>query len=204
MKKYIVNKTINYILTKNKCTSEEIDIIRYGLSNVYLQITKLLVISSIAIYLNLFTPFLIFIIFFNFIRAFSFGMHAKKSWQCWISSIIIFIGIPFLMTHISVPILIKQIVCILLVLLIYKNSPSDTEKRPIISFKRRNIYKFLSTIIAISYAFLILYLKNNILTNALLFSLLLQSIIISPITYKLFGLTYNNYKYYGKEDIYVC
>jgi accessory gene regulator protein AgrB len=39
-------------------------------------------------------------------------------------------------------------------------------------------------------------IKNNTLSNCFIFALIIQIIIMLPITYKLFGVSYNNYKNY--------
>ena len=93
----------------------------------------------------------------------------------------------------------KILLCIINILLIYKWSPADTEKRPIVSKKRREIYKTLSTIIAITFSFISILISNQFISNCLLFSLILENLLISPITYKLFKLPYNNYITYLKK-----
>ncbi len=199
MKKRIIDAIMNYIKENKNVTNDEIEIIRYGISNLYLQITKTVVITILAIALKIFIPYLIFIMAYNILRLPSFGLHAKKSYQCWISSIIIFILIPYLATIIDVNIYLKVAIlsCTIVYMTIY--SPADTEKRPIINPKRRLIYKYLSSILSIVYSFLCIFINFKIVENTLMFSLILQCIIISPITYKIFGLTYDNYKKYRKE-----
>ena len=200
MKDYVVSKTLNYIYAHKDYTDLEKDTIGYGISNLYLQLTKTIVITSIAIIFKIFIPYLIFTILYNIIRMPSFGVHAKKSWHCWISSLIIFNVVPYLTTITNLNINIKIIVLLISILYITYYSPADTEKRPIISPKRRKIYKLLSSILSIVYSLLCLHIKDKIVSNALLFSLILQCIIISPSTYKLFGQPYNNYKKYLRKE----
>ena len=76
----------------------------------------------------------------------------------------------------------------------FKNSPADTKKRPIVNHKRRLIYKIISTILAIIFVTLSILIKNNYISNCLIFGLVLQNILISPLTYKIFKQPYNNYK----------
>ena len=92
----------------------------------------------------------------------------------------------------------KIIIGIIFTIGILLFSPADTKKRPIINKKRRKIYKILSTIISIIYVILSVIIKNNYIENCLIFSIILQNILISPITYKIFNLPYNNYKEYTK------
>ena len=79
----------------------------------------------------------------------------------------------------------------------YKNSPADTHKKPIVNPKRRLFFKYLSVLITIIYSFIILFSKDVFIINCLLFALLVQSLLISPTVYKLFKMPYNNYKKYN-------
>ena len=81
----------------------------------------------------------------------------------------------------------------------FKNSPADTKKRPIVSRKRRNIYKFISTISVIIYSFIVIIIDNNFMTNCIIFSIIIQNFVISPSVYKIFKLPYNNYITFLKE-----
>ena len=201
MKEVIVNKTLNYIIKHKELTNYDMDIIKYGISNLYLQISKIIVITTLAIILKIFIPYLIFTIFYNIIRMPSFGIHAKKSWQCWVSSIIFFIGFPYLLTVITINSYMHFLIITFSIIYITIYSPADTIKRPIISKKRRRIYKILSCIISILYALFSYLVKDKIVSYSLLFSLVLQCIIISPITYKIFGMPYNNYKRYVEKEV---
>lgn len=196
MKKFVIKSLMNYIKNSKQYSEEELETIEYGISNLYLQITKTIVITAIAIVLKIFIPYLIFIITYNIIRMPSFGVHAKKSWHCWVSSIIIFNAFPYLITIVNLDGYIKIILLISATLYLTYYSPADTEKRPIISARRRKMYKCVSCIISIIYSFLCLYIKDQVVANAFLFSLILQCFIVSPFTYKLFGQPYNNYKNY--------
>ena len=43
------------------------------------------------------------------------------------------------------------------------------------------------------------FIKDNILSNTLTFAILLEMVMVLPISYKLFGLTYNNYLNYQER-----
>ena len=79
-----------------------------------------------------------------------------------------------------------------------KYAPADTEKRPLINKKKRIIYKVLTLVITFIYLVISLILKNQTIINALYLSTILETIQILPITYKLYGVRYNNYKNYKK------
>lgn len=197
MKEVFINNSMNLIQKYYPNYSEtKLAELKYGLLGLYLMITKSIIIFGIALYLGIFKELLIFTIIYNILRAPSFGIHASKSWICLVSSASIFIFFTYLSATISIPINIKTIIGIIGIILMYKNSPADTAKKPIVSPKRRKIYKIISTFIAIIFTVLSIVIDNNFLTNSFIFSLILQNIMIAPTTYKLFGEPYDNYKSY--------
>lgn len=197
MKKVIVDKCMKLIKNYNKALSrKELDKIKYGLEGLYLTITKLIIIFILSITFGYFKETITLFIIFNIIRFTGFGVHAKRSIDCLIASSIFFIGFPLLCANIYVPVLLKEIIAIPLIILIGIFAPSDTEKRPLINKKKRIIYKILSIIISIIYMALAVIIKNNALSNCFIAALIIQIIIMLPITYKLFGVKYNNYKNY--------
>ena len=198
VKNLILNKCILYIKKNANYSETKIKEIRYGLEGIYLSITKLIIISIISLFLGIFKEMIIYLLIFNILRSQSFGLHATKSWICLLSSTIIFIGIPYLCLFINIPINIKVVICIVGLIFMYKNSPADTHKKPIVSKKRRQRYKFASVILTIIYAFIALLIQNNFLANCFMFSIILQNFMISHTTYKIFKLPYNNYIYFLK------
>ena len=199
MKNKLINNCMNYIKKNTKYDDTKLAEIKYGLEGIYLTVTKLIIILGLAIILGIIKEVVIFIIFYNFVRMPSFGIHATKSWICLLSSTIIFIGIPYLCIFININLFLKIIISILCIIFMYKNSPADTKKRPIINKKRRKIYKIISTIVTIAYSILCVYINNNFISNCLLFTIITQNIMISPLTYKIFKLPYNNYITFLKE-----
>lgn len=193
MKNFLISKCLKYIKKHTNYSEVELKEIEYGLVSIYLTFSKLIVIFTISILLGIIKETLIFLILFNVIRSTAFGLHASKSWICLITSTIFFIGFPLLSINISINIYIKAIIAILSAVYIFKYAPADTQKRPIINKKRRLIYKIISTIIATIYTSILLMINNNFISNSLLFSLVLESFMISPIIYKIFKLPYNNY-----------
>lgn len=197
MKELFVGSSIDLI--KKQCPEYDnvkIEEIKYGLASIYLMISKTIVIGTIAFILGILKELIIFTVIYNLLRMTSFGLHATKSWICLLSSSIIFIGCPYLCQMITIPILPKIIIGIVGILLILKNSPADTHKKPIINPKRRLVYKLVSTMTATIFVILSITISDTFLSNSFIFSLVLQNIMISKITYKLFGLPYDNYKNY--------
>lgn len=193
MKKIIVNFLIKSIKKKNY-SDEKLEIIKYGLESIYILISKTIIIFLIAYILGIFKEVLIFSLIYNIIRMPSFGLHATKSWICLVSSTFIFIIAPYLCNIYISNILVRAVIGIICILFIYKNAPADTYKRPIISKKRRKIYKLVSTFLAITMVGLSLIININFIKNSLIMALVIQCFMISPFVYSIFDLPYNNYK----------
>ena len=197
MKDLIITGSLNVIRSnKPEYTKEKIEEIEYGLVGLYLTISKTIVIFAVAALFGILKELIIFTLIYNLIRMPSFGMHASSSTKCLIASTTMFLGFSYLSTIISIPINIKTILGIIGIIIIFKNSPADTEKRPIINPKRRLVYKLISSIISITFVILSLTVQNNFWSNCFILGLLLQSIMTMPTTYKIFGQKYDNYKTY--------
>ena len=197
MKKLIINKCMELVTTYNKDLSQrDIDKIKYGLEVLYLTITKLIFIIIVSIILGIWKETLLLILIFNGIRLTAFGVHAKRSIDCLISSTLFFILFPIICIKLTIPLIVKVILFIPLTVLIGIFAPADTEKRPLINKKKRKIYKMLSIMISIIYMTIAIVIKDNTLSNCFIFAIVIQIIIMLPITYKIFGVSYNNYKTY--------
>ena len=197
MKKLIINKCMELVTTYNKDLSQrDIDKIKYGLEGLYLTITKLIFIIIVSIILGIWKETLLLILIFNGIRLTAFGVHAKRSIDCLISSTLFFILFPILCIKLTIPLIVKIILFIPLTVLIEIFAPADTEKRPLINKKKRKIYKMLSIMISIIYMTIAIVIKDNTLSNCFIFAIVIQIIIMLPMTYKIFGVSYNNYKTY--------
>lgn len=200
MRKYVVSKILNFIKKYQSFNEEKEEILIYGLENLYITITKTIGILTLAYLCGIFKESLLFTIIYNLIRTPSFGLHAKESWMCWISSSIIFIGIPYIAKYITINVIIRLIIGIIAVVYINRYAPADTYKRPIINPKLRKKYKIISTIVAIAMVTTSLMVNDIFLQNAFIFALIVQCFVISPQVYKLFKLPYDNYKKYQMAE----
>lgn len=198
MKKIVMKACMDFVRKYNPEKSEtDFEIIQYGLEGFYLMITKIVIILLLSIILGIWKEVIIFLFVYNLIRTPSFGLHATKSWICLVSSTSIFIGIPILCMHITMPFFAKGIIGIISVLFILKNAPADTYKRPIVSKKRRKIYKIISTVVAIGMVIIALIVKDSFISNSFIMALVVQNFMISPLVYHIFKLPYANYKRYA-------
>lgn len=199
MRKLIIDKVMDNI--NNNCDFDNIKTaeIKYGIESFYLFISKTIIILFIAFILGIIKEILLLLVFYNILRTTGFGVHALKSWHCWFSSLLIFLGVPMLMKFVDIPMYAMYVISFICLLLIVKYAPADTEKRPIINLKRRKVYKVCCSITAIIYILMMVFIQIEIIQYALMYSLIIETFMILPISYKIFGAKYDNYKTYLKQ-----
>lgn len=178
-------------------SDDKMNEIMYGIEGIYLTITKTIVIFILAFILKIAKELLFLLITFNFIRMFAFGMHADKSWICLVFSSILFLGGAFLSKYIVLDKVVLYLLYLIVFILVAVYAPADTVKRPLIKKKKRIRFKIFSVIVVISYFIITLLITNNLIINVLIFGLIIECILISPLTYKAFKMPYKNYKNYG-------
>ena len=197
MKEKFINSSLDSIKRKYpKYTNIELEEIKYGLESLYLTITKLVILLIFALILGIIKEFFIFLILYNLVRLYGFGLHASKTSICLISSILLFIGIPFIARYFVINKIIIGILGSILLLNFYKYSPADTKKRPIVNPKVRLKYKYLSCSIVILFLISAVIINNYYISNLLFISVLLEGFLINPFVYRIFGFSYDNYKNY--------
>lgn len=191
MKEVFLKHSLQLITANKKWDEDSLEKIRYGLEGIYLTIVKLVILLALAIILNIERLFLINLVFFNILRFFAFGVHARNSTQCLITSTVMFIIFPILSTSIDFPLPVQIIIASICVLLFLLYAPADTHKRPQKNRKKRQIRKAFAVTIAIIYVLLIIMLKD--LSQIILCSLMTETIMILPITYRILGVPYKNH-----------
>ena len=190
MKEKFLNFTINFLKQYNTYSEMEIKKLRYGLEGIYLTVTKTIVIIIAALLLNFLKEIIILLLLFNIIRYFSFGFHAEKSSECLILSIFNFLLVPYIFLKLNTSLFVNLIICGICLILLLIFAPADTPKRPLKSKKKRIIRKIITFV----YTCLVIIFKNNYISQLLVCCLIATAIVVNPLTYLLFGQTYNNYK----------
>lgn len=197
MKKKFLSYSDKLILRYDpSITDEQMEIINYGLESVYLTFTKLIIIICLSFILGITYKILIILLFYNIIRITSFGLHASKSIYCLLASVLFLIGGVYLCDFIHLNFFIKVILCFFCIICIYLYAPADTHKRPLVNKKKRLIYKIISLINACVFSIFIVMYNESIISNYLLYSMIVAVNMILPFTYKVFNMPYNNYKNY--------
>lgn len=177
-------------------TEEEIEKLKYGLEGVYLTLTKTIILLAIAFLFGILKETLILVLLFNIIRYPAFGFHADSSKTCLIFSSILFLGIPYLFLNYELSKSLEILIISFTLLSFILYAPSDTVKRPLINPKKRLIRKISACILAILYIIGYYLIPNLVIARLLLASVVLETIMILPITYKIFKQPYRNYATY--------
>lgn len=200
MKEKFINSSINFISKYQECDDLKLKRLKYGLEGIYSLIVKISVVILISIITKTLTETLLFILFYAGIRTFSFGWHAKSNIACWITTLLIYNVILYFIINIDYPIYIGYIILGISLISMLLWAPADTPKRPLIRKKQRLKSKILSITVLLLYAVIYVTINSNPLKNIILYSLLIQTILINPITYKITNTRFNNYKYYKKSN----
>lgn len=196
VKQWIVNNCLNIIKSNNNYDTTKIAEMKYGLEAIYLTTTKIIVIMAVAFILKIFKEVILVILFFNILRSTGFGLHAPKSWICWVLSTTFFIGGTYLCKILILDKYILLILSVLGLILLSIYAPADTKKRPLIKKKKRIIFKILTIIFTVIYIVIIFVSDITLINNILTFSIILESMMVLPISYKILRLSYHNFKNY--------
>lgn len=199
MKEKFLDGSIQLITRYQKVQEGDISKLRYGLEGLYLTFTKMVVIFILSAILGIFKEIIILLIFFNIIRFTGFGFHAKSSVECLLISILSFVLLPFLLLHITISKNVMLVVGILGTIYLFFYAPADTIKRPLPNKKKRTIRKIITVITATVFTILSFLISNNTISVLLVTSIILEDMMVSPITYKIFKQPYRNYLTYQKK-----
>ena len=194
MKALLLDSAMNFICKYHSYSELDKKKLRYGLEGIYLTITKMIILVILSCILGIFEEFICVTLLFNIIRYTGFGFHAEKSYQCLLFSTFNFIVIPYIFLHIELSYIAIYVVCGICILHYLLFAPADTKKRPLPNKKKRIIRKIITVMIGIIYTLIIIFINNQYWTGIILSSLIIQAIVISPLTYRLFNQPYNNYK----------
>lgn len=194
MKDLFVNKTFNFV-----CNNKELDHynqvrIKYGLEVFYHFITKTSAVILISIIFNSFIDFILFSIVYMLLRSSSHGIHAKTNIGCWISSIITYSVIFYLLKISKMNTSVSIILFVIALISFLLWSPSDTEGRPLINNNSRKYLKIRSIVFLL--LLILAYFMFSNLRPHIFYAIALQSLNINPFIYKIFRVPYNNYLSY--------
>ena len=182
---------------------ERAEVINYGLQNIVGEIPKIFLLFVIAFVFGMLKEVIFMFIILIPYRGASGGFHLKTHIGCILGTTVFYCGVVFLSQHIVLVNIAKYILIgiswILGMFMIKLYAPADTENVPILSNKERKkkqIISYISYTIGLVAA---LFIKNDIISNILIFGNILQTLTITRLAYRL---TKNKYGYevYGETS----
>lgn len=201
MKEKFVNNMIQVLNQKHQYSDLENIKFKYALQIIYTTVTKVSIIFIISLLLGTIKETLLLMLFYSILRGFAYGIHAKSNAICWVVSLTTYGIIPLMMKYLFFPLWAKILISILCFILLACFAPADTPKKPMLHAKGRYANKIAVIIVAIVCIGLLFSIPIRICQNAILFALMIQSFCVCPLTYKIFHVPYNNYKYYKKKTV---
>lgn len=183
---------------------EKAEVINYGLQNIVGEIPKIFLIFIIAFFLGILKEvFITFLVLLPY-KSFSGGFHLKTHLGCIIGTTVFYCGIVILSKYIVLSEIIKYIIIIATwifgIFMIKLYAPADTENVPILETKVRKQKQILSYICLTIGLIAAAIIKDNLISNILIFGNLLQTISITKLAYKLTNNKYG-YEVYGETSV---
>ena len=192
--KYLMKKIENQIPDINE---ERKEVIMYGLELIIGEIPKLILLILLAFILRI--GLLVIFAYVSMLpyKAMAGGFHLKSHIGCTLGTFIVYFGNVLLSKYLIIqPDYIRYIVLIITwifsMIMISLYAPADTVNLPILRKKERKLKKVLSYIFMSLTLIASLLIHDSTISNILLFNVIIESISISKLAYKL---TKNEYGY---------
>lgn len=175
---------------------ERAEIINYGIHLIIGEFPKIFLVLIISYLLGILKYTILMVIMLLPYRACSGGFHLKTHIGCIISTTLYYCGVPkisnYFVFYNHTKLIFILSVLIFGMIMITRYAPADTENIPILRKKERKQKKILSYIFFIVGLLIAIIINNNQISNILIFGNFAQSIMITPLAYKL---TKNKYGY---------
>ena len=205
----MINKICESLLKKIRKEMPDIDderaeIILYGLQLIVGEVPKIILLFAVAILLKI--GWLVIFAYATMLpyKIVAGGFHLKTNLGCMIGPFVVYFGNVLISKYIvlftETKYLFTLFTLIFSIIMICLYAPADTINLPILRQKERKTKKVLSYIFAIITLIASLLVQNNTLSNILLFNVLIETICISKLAYRITKNEYG-YKTYLKQEV---
>ena len=204
----MIDKICKFLTNKMREEMPDIDderaeIINYGLQNIIGEIPKFFIMLGIAYLLGCFKLALITFLIILPYRTFSGGFHLKTHLGCMICTSLMYIGPAYLAQYIEITEIVKIASIIMIwifgIIMLTLYAPADTENVPILRKKDRKlkkIYSYVTVLVTVTISF---FFNDSTIGNMCIIGVLIQSISISKLIYKIFKVKYGYLEYIKKQ-----
>lgn len=197
----MIDNICSYLTNKMKIrmpdiNEEKAEILDYGLHLIIGEIPKVFIMIGLAFLLGVGELSILAFLLILPYRSFSGGFHLKTHLGCILCTTSFYAGTALLSKYITLTEPVKYIAIIAVwifgMIMIKLYAPADTENVPVISKKERRKRKIASYIMLSISLLVAAIIPNRIISNILLFGMLIQTLSITRLAYKI---TKNKYGY---------
>lgn len=179
---------------------ERAEVIKYGLELIIGELPKMFLLFIIAWLLGIFKYALISFAIILPYKLVSGGVHLKTHIGCILGTSLLYCGNVFISKYINIPdiknqIIFSAIILTFAIIMISLYAPADTENVPILRKKERAKKKIISYIIVTAMIIISFLVRDRVISNMFRVGVLLQSIMISKLTYNIFKVKFGYLEY---------
>lgn len=203
----MIDKICNFFVKKIRSKMPEIDdekaeVILYGIQLIVGEIPKIFILFILSFILGIgWYTILAFVALLPY-RASSGGFHLKTHLGCILGTSLFYYGNVYLSKFLVLSSMQKYGLILLTfifgIIMVSLYAPADTENVPIISKKERKNKKILSYITLTLTLIVSLVVKDSVISNIIIFGVLIQTIMITRLAYKITNNKYG-FEVYQKE-----
>ncbi len=197
----ICDKLIKRIRAKMpEVDDERAEVIKYGLGLIIGELPKMFLLFVIAWLFGIFKYALISFAIILPYKLVSGGVHLKTHIGCILGTSLLYCGNVFISKYINITdiknqIFFSAIILIFAIIMISLYAPADTENVPILRKKERAKKKIISYIIVTAMIIISFLVKDRVISNMFRVGVLLQSLMISKLTYSIFKVKFGYLEY---------
>lgn len=201
----MIDKICDKLMERIRAKMPEVDderaeVIKYGLELIIGELPKMFLLFIIAWLLGIFKYALISFAIILPYKLVSGGVHLKTHIGCILGTSLLYCGNVFISKYINIPdiknqIIFSAIILTFAIIMISLYAPADTENVPILRKKERAKKKIISYIIVTAMIIISFLVKDRVISNMFRVGVLLQSIMISKLTYNIFKVKFGYLEY---------
>ncbi len=202
MKQFFINYCYQFITNHEKCDELKTKQLYYGLEAIYNMLTKFIFLFFLFLIFDMLYEYFLLLIIHGITKRYTYGLHAKTTLACWMTTIPIYVIGCSLIKFFSIPYFLEVIIWLCGLISFGLWAPADTPARPLIHEQMRKKQKCKAIIVLLLYLIFLFFIKDVKISNAICYSIIIQICCINPLTYKLTRTPFENYKlYYQKHGL---
>lgn len=192
---------LNKVSAQNYMSESEYENVVYSLEILLINIFKSIQIYSVALILGVLFETFIMNLAYALLRIHAGGWHAKSSINCSLFGLVVFVGIPLIFQKFEFALNFYWLLLLSGIILAFVAlyAPADTEKNPLVSVSERKRKKILSLLSALVISAFSLFFAGPQIATLLVTGLLIETLLIHPLFYKLLKRRYKNYENYQNQ-----